>query len=65
MSLIKTSSQAAFVAMADVMYYATQITLENFRNLEVMLAVWVCYLVLASCASTIAGHIGRAVRIPG
>ncbi|WP_233889547.1 amino acid ABC transporter permease [Paraburkholderia flagellata] len=64
-SLIKTSSQAAFVAVADVMYYATQITLENFRNLEVMLTVWCCYLALASFASTVAGRIGRAVHIPG
>ncbi|KQR81778.1 amino acid ABC transporter permease [Burkholderia sp. Leaf177] len=64
-SLIKTSSQAAFVAVADVMYYATQITLENFRNLEVMLTVWVIYLLLASVASTICGRIGHALQIPG
>ncbi|CAN7656039.1 amino acid ABC transporter permease [Caballeronia sp. dw_19] len=64
-SLIKTSSQAAFVAVADVMYYATQISLENFRNLEVMLTVWVIYLLLASFASIVAGRIGNALRIPG
>lgn len=64
-SLMKTSSQAAFVAVADVMYYATQITLENFRNLEVMLAVWIFYLVLTTFVSIVAGRIGKAMRIPG
>jgi polar amino acid transport system permease protein len=64
-SLIKTSSQAAFVAVADVMYYATQITLENFRNLEVMLMVWVVYLIMTSIAAAIVGRIGNAVKIPG
>ena len=64
-SLMKTSSQASFVAVADVLFYATQISLENFRNLEVMLVVWLFYLAFTSAVSTIAGVVGRRVHIPG
>lgn len=64
-SLIKTSSQAALVAVPDIMYGATQISLETFRNLEVMLLIWVLYVVLASLAVILLRQIGNAFRIPG
>lgn len=64
-SLIKTSSQAALVAVADIMYGATQIMLETFRNLEVMLLIWVIYIVIASLAVMAMRWIGQAFRIPG
>ena len=64
-SLIKTSSQAALVAVPDIMYGATQISLETFRNLEVMLLIWVLYVVLASLAVAALRQIGNAFRIPG
>ncbi|MDF2810070.1 MAG: amino acid transporter permease [Microvirga sp.] len=64
-SVIKTSSQAALVAVADIMYYATQIMLDNFRNFEVMLLIWVLYVAIASLTVLIARRIGTAMRIPG
>lgn len=64
-SLIKTSSQAALVAVPDIMYGATQISLETFRNLEVMLLIWVLYVALASLAVVALRQIGNAFRIPG
>ncbi|MCW2241399.1 amino acid ABC transporter permease [Azospirillum canadense] len=64
-SLIKTSSQAVLVAVADVMYGATQIMLETFRNLEVMLLIWVVYLMITGLAVLIVRRIATTVRIPG
>ncbi len=64
-SLIKTSSQAALVAVPDIMYGATQISLETFRNLEVMLLIWILYVALASLAVVILRKLGDAFRIPG
>lgn len=64
-SLIKTSSQAALVAVPDIMYGATQISLETFRNLEVMLLIWILYVALASLAVVILRRLGDVFRIPG
>jgi polar amino acid transport system permease protein len=64
-SLIKTSSQAALVAVADIMYGATQIMLETFRNLEVMVFIWLIYLAIASVAVLAVRRLAAAVRMPG
>ena len=64
-SLIKTSAQASLIAVADVMYYASQIMLENFRNLEVMLVIWVIYLIIATGFAMAARMTERAFHIPG
>jgi len=64
-SLIKTSAQAALVAVPDIMYGATQISLETYRTLEIMMLVWVLYVALASVAVLALRQIGNAVRIPG
>jgi polar amino acid transport system permease protein len=64
-SLIKTSSQAALVAVADIMYYATQIMLENFRNMEVMMLIWILYVVIASLTVVLARRVEWLVRIRG
>jgi polar amino acid transport system permease protein len=64
-SLIKTSSQAALVAVADIMYGATQIMVETFRNLEVMLLIWALYVVIASLAVVAIRRIAGIFRMPG
>ncbi len=64
-SLIKTSSQAALVAVADIMYGATQIMLETFRNLEVMLLIWTIYVVIASLAVIAIRRAAWSFAIPG
>lgn len=47
-SLVKTSSQASLVAVGDIMFYANQISLETFMNLEVMIVVLALYLSIVS-----------------
>jgi polar amino acid transport system permease protein len=64
-SLIKTSSQASLVAVADIMFAATRISVETFRNLEVMLLIWVLYVALASLAVFVMHRIAAAFRMPG
>lgn len=64
-SLIKTSSQAALVAVADIMYGATQIMVETFRNLEVMLLIWALYIVIASLSVVVVRWIASRFRMPG
>lgn len=64
-SLIKTSSQAALVAVADIMYGATQIMVETFRNLEVMLLIWAIYVVIASLAVVAIRLVAGVFRMPG
>jgi polar amino acid transport system permease protein len=64
-SLIKTSSQASLVAVADIMFAATRISVESFRNLEVMLLIWVLYVALASLAVFAMHRIALAFRMPG
>ena len=64
-TLIKTSSQAALVAVADLMYSATQVIMETFRSLEVMITIWVIYIVIVSIAVYAIGWVQRLSRIPG
>jgi polar amino acid transport system permease protein len=64
-SLIKTSAQASLVAVADVMYYATQVMLETFLNIEVMIVLWIIYVAIATLVALAARRIARWVMIPG
>src|SRR5690606_4461347 len=64
-SLIKTSAQASLVAVTDIMFYATQISLETFLNLEVMIVIWIIYLVIASIATLLAKAIAERFSVPG
>jgi polar amino acid transport system permease protein len=63
--LIKTSSQAALVAVADLMYSATQIVMENFKSFEVMVVVWAMYITIVSGVVGIIGEIEKFVKMPG
>lgn len=64
-SLIKTSSQASLVAVGDIMFYANQISLETFMNLEVMIVVLVLYLVIVSIAVFCARRIENHMKMYG
>lgn len=64
-SLIKTSAQASLIAVADVLSYANQIMLENFRNLEVMLVIWIIYLAITTTFTTLARGAEQLLHIPG
>ena len=47
------------------MYYANQIMLETFRSLEVILLVWLIYLVLVSALVALAGLVERRFALSG
>ncbi|MCV9910242.1 amino acid ABC transporter permease [Brucella sp. HL-2] len=64
-SLIKTSAQAALVGVTDIMFYATQVTLETFLNLEVMIVLWLTYLVITTFVVFFAKLLARVLTIPG
>jgi len=64
-SLIKTSSQASLVAVGDIMFYANQIALETFMNLEVMLVILVLYLTIVSLTVLGANQLENRVRMYG
>ncbi|MCO5158515.1 MAG: amino acid ABC transporter permease [Aquamicrobium sp.] len=64
-TLIKTSSQAALVAVADLMYSATQIISETFRSMEVMMTVLVIYVIIVTASVVVIGWIAKATRMPG
>lgn len=64
-TLIKTSSQAALVAVADLMYSATQIISETFRSMEVMMTVLIIYVVIVTASVVVIGWIAKATRMPG
>ncbi|HWD12633.1 amino acid ABC transporter permease [Pseudochrobactrum sp. sp1633] len=64
-SLIKTSAQAALVAVTDIMFFSTQIALETFLNLEVMIVLWLTYLAITTLVVLLAKQIAKAFAIPG
>ncbi|MBN7776620.1 ABC transporter permease subunit [Nitratireductor aquimarinus] len=64
-SIIKTSSQASLVAVTDITYYATQVMLDSFLNVEVMIVLWLIYVAIATVVSLGARTIARGFHIPG
>jgi len=64
-SLIKTSSQASLVAVGDIMFYANQISLETFMNLEVMAVVLILYLSIVSLAVFGARRLENRLKMVG
>lgn len=64
-SLIKTSAVASMIAVADTMYYANQIMLNSFQNVEIMAVVWLIYVLIAGVVALFARQIVRMARIPG
>jgi polar amino acid transport system permease protein len=64
-SVIKTSSQASLVAVGDILYHANQVSLETFRNLEVMILILIVYLVIVSVTVFAASLVEARFRMPG
>lgn len=64
-ALIKTSSQAALVAVPDLMYSATQIVMENFKSAEVMIVIWLLYVVIVSFVVLLIGYLANFTKMPG
>lgn len=64
-SIIKTSAQASLVAVTDITYYATQVMLDTFLNIEVMAVLWLIYVAIATLVSLGARAIAHVARVPG
>lgn len=64
-ALIKTSSQAALVAVPDLMYAATQVIMENFKSAEVMIVIWILYVLIVSLVVFVIGRLAALTQMPG
>lgn len=64
-SLIKTTSQSALIAVPDLLYAANVIMSDTFRNAEVMILVWALYLGIVSICIQLIYVLHRRARIPG
>jgi polar amino acid transport system permease protein len=64
-NLIKTTSLASAIATPELLYYAGQIYADNFATLEVMLLIWVVYVVLVGALVALMHWWEKKLRIPG
>jgi polar amino acid transport system permease protein len=64
-NLIKTTSLASAIATPELLYYAGQIYADNFATLEVMLLIWLVYVILVGVLVAIMHWWESKLRIPG
>jgi polar amino acid transport system permease protein len=64
-NLVKTTSLASAIATPEILYSASQIYNDNLATLEVMLLVWVLYIILVGLLVTILHLLEHKLRIPG
>lgn len=64
-NLIKTTTLASGIATPELLYFAGQIYADNFKTLEVMLLIWVVYVLLVGLLVVLSGWLERALKIPG
>jgi polar amino acid transport system permease protein len=64
-NLIKTTTLASAIATPELLYYAGQIYSDNFATMEVMLFIWLVYVVLISIYLVCMRGIERKLKIPG
>ncbi|MDO4769870.1 MAG: amino acid ABC transporter permease [Brachymonas sp.] len=65
MNLVKNSSAAFAVSIAELTQYAMQVAEETSRPIEVYLAVTVLYVVTAFAINRVLGVIEKRTRVPG
>ena len=65
MNLVKNSSAAFAVSIAELTQYAMQVAEETSRPIEVYLAVTVLYVVTAFAINRVLGLIEKRTRVPG
>jgi glutamate/aspartate transport system permease protein len=65
MSIVKNSSVAFAVSIAELTMYAMQVQEETSRGIEVYLAVTGLYFVSAFAVNRLAALIERRVQVPG
>lgn len=64
-NLIKTTTLASTIATPELLYYARQIYADNFATLEVMLFIWLVYVILVGILVTFMHWLERKLSIPG
>ncbi|AKG24802.1 hypothetical protein IJ00_22895 [Calothrix sp. 336/3] len=64
-NLVKTTTLASAIATPELLYYAGQIYADNFATLEVMLFIWLVYILLVGILIGIMNWIEFKLRIPG
>lgn len=64
-NLIKTTTLASTIATPELLYYAGQIYADNFKTLEVMLFIWLVYVILVGILVIIFHLIEKKLKIPG
>lgn len=65
MNIVKNSSVAFAVSIAELIFFAQQASEETSRTKEIYLAVTVLYFVSAFAINLVAGFIERRARVPG
>ena len=64
-NLIKTTTLASAIATPELLYYAGQIYADNFATLEVMLFIWLVYVLLVGVLVIIMHWWEHKLKIPG
>ena len=64
-NLIKTTTLASAIATPELLYYAGQIYADNFATLEVMLFIWLVYVVLVGILVLVMHWWEHKLKIPG
>jgi polar amino acid transport system permease protein len=63
-NLIKTTTLASTIATPELLYYARQIYADNFATLEVMLLIWLIYVILVGILVVFMHWLERKLSIP-
>lgn len=64
-NLVKTTTLASVIATPELLYYAGQIYADNFATLEVMLFIWLIYILLVGVLIGAMHWLERWLKIPG
>lgn len=64
-NLVKTTTLASAIATPELLYYAGQIYADNFATLEVMLFIWLIYVVLVAVLVALTHWWEKKLRLPG
>jgi glutamate/aspartate transport system permease protein len=65
MNIVKNSSVAFAVSVAELTLFALQVQEETSRGIEVYLAVTSLYMITAFAINRVMARIERGVRVPG
>ena len=64
-NLVKTTTLASAIATPELLYFAGQIYADNFATLEVMLFIWLVYILLVGVLIGVMRWLELKLAIPG